>query len=356
MRKSILCGLFMAAGISANAQMTVLPDGKVYVGDMPESSFDDDGSCNNDRNKEITFQLFGKGDAGGGSKIAFGDFGRREKYGYNVFIGEHETVNKITGETENGDSDQLWLHGKSGIYYTFNNAIDNPPIFYFDVERGKNFIYKSNLETERIYQFGDMNGMSEIKELGDQMDKLQQLNAVSFKETREKTNVDNKKTLYGLVAQDLAKVYPDLVIKGDGNEYSIDYTGLIAVLIEAVKEQQKTIESLGKEIKKLETTGEGGPVYHAAPKSDNTNAFLRQNTPNPFSSETVIEYFVPMTSKSAQIIIYDMNGAQLKEYPINANGNGSVVVNGSELYAGMYLYALIVDGALIDSKKMVLTK
>lgn len=352
MRKKFLCSLFLAASVSANAQLTVLPNGLVYAGDMPESSLG-----NNDLNGDLTLQLFGKGDAGEGAKIAFGDFGRRETWGYNVFIGEYEKENKETGKLEIGDSDKLWLHGKNGLYYTYSNAIDFPPLFYFDIERGKNFVFKCNMETERIYQFGDKNGMKEIQKLGSQIDKLQQLNAVSYKESRENTNAVKSRTTYGLVAQDLAQVYPDLVVKGDGGEYSIDYTGLIAVLIESVKEQQNTIEALKKEIKKAESAGEEGEVTaNAAPKSDFSQAFLVQNTPNPFSTETVIEYFIPEASNSAQIIIYDMNGLQLKEYPINTNGKGAICVNGSELYAGMYLYALIVDGTLIDSKKMVLTK
>ena len=34
----------------------------------------------------------------------------------------------------------------------------------------------------------------------------------------------------------------------------------------------------------------------------------------------------------------------------------SVAINGSQLTAGMYLYALIIDNQVIDTKKMILTE
>ena len=43
-------------------------------------------------------------------------------------------------------------------------------------------------------------------------------------------------------------------------------------------------------------------------------------------------------------------------YPINNMGHGSVQVNGLSLNAGMYLYSLVVDGRVVDTKRMILTK
>jgi hypothetical protein len=37
-------------------------------------------------------------------------------------------------------------------------------------------------------------------------------------------------------------------------------------------------------------------------------------------------------------------------------GLNSIIVNGSELPAGMYLYTLVVDNEIIDTKRMILTK
>jgi len=87
-----------------------------------------------------------------------------------------------------------------------------------------------------------------------------------------------------------------------------------------------------------------------------TDALIYQNNPNPFSESTTINYYLPYETNNGTIIIYDMQGRQIKEYSSLQKGNGSVIINGGELYAGMFLYSFIVDGKEIDTKRMILTK
>jgi hypothetical protein len=54
----------------------------------------------------------------------------------------------------------------------------------------------------------------------------------------------------GLLAQDLQKVYPDLVIADNEGTLGINYAGLVAVLVAAVKEQQAEIDAMKKQIGK----------------------------------------------------------------------------------------------------------
>ena len=58
---------------------------------------------------------------------------------------------------------------------------------------------------------------------------------------------------------------------------------------------------------------------------------------------------------NASIIIYDMQGAQIKSISVNNNGEGSVIINASELKTGMYMYSLIGNGKLVDTKTMIIT-
>jgi hypothetical protein len=52
---------------------------------------------------------------------------------------------------------------------------------------------------------------------------------------------------YGLIAQEVEKVFPEMVKPIDSNGYKgVDYVKLIPVLVEAIKEQQKQIEALKK--------------------------------------------------------------------------------------------------------------
>jgi hypothetical protein len=51
-----------------------------------------------------------------------------------------------------------------------------------------------------------------------------------------------------------------------------------------------------------------------------------------------------------------MNGAQLQQYNVTGTGQQTVIISGNTLEPGMYLYALIVDGREVDTKRMILTK
>ena len=85
-------------------------------------------------------------------------------------------------------------------------------------------------------------------------------------------------------------------------------------------------------------------------------AILYQNTPNPFSSNTEITCKLPETTKTAVVYIYNMQGAELKAFHLAKTGLNSITVYGSELSAGMYLYTLVADNEIIDTKRMILTK
>ena len=55
---------------------------------------------------------------------------------------------------------------------------------------------------------------------------------------------------YGFVAQELEKIYPELVqrISGSNHLKSIDYMGLLPLLVEAIQKQQTEIDYLMRQI------------------------------------------------------------------------------------------------------------
>jgi hypothetical protein len=87
-----------------------------------------------------------------------------------------------------------------------------------------------------------------------------------------------------------------------------------------------------------------------------TSALLQQNIPNPFNHTTTINYTLPQQYLSAKIIVTDKSGKTLKEVNLTAKGNGSLKLDASTLANGAYQYSLYVDGKMIDTKQMVLTK
>ncbi|MDO9153228.1 MAG: tail fiber domain-containing protein [Paludibacter sp.] len=166
----------------------------------------------------------------------------------------------------------------------------------------------------------------------------------------------------GFLAQEIEKIIPDVVRTTVNGTKAIAYTDLIAILVEGMKEQQLTIESLNERISFLEKESQPQKSKVNAPNNTmieaNTLTYpvLEQNIPNPFNVSTAISYYLPSTITTAAIYIYDMNGAQLKCYPITEKGKSRLIIRGSEFPAGMYLYALITDGKVIDTKRMILTK
>ncbi|MDR0413719.1 MAG: tail fiber domain-containing protein [Dysgonamonadaceae bacterium] len=157
----------------------------------------------------------------------------------------------------------------------------------------------------------------------------------------EKSQLFQKKH-YGLIAQELQELYPDLVYEDDNGYLAVNYTGLIPVLVQSIQELNREVETLRS------ATALSNPAA--------TGASLSQNTPNPFTGQTQIRYYLPATVGTAVLCVYDMQGKQLKQYPLAQRGEGIQNISGSEFAAGIYLYALVADGKEVDVKRMILTE
>ena len=83
-----------------------------------------------------------------------------------------------------------------------------------------------------------------IKTIENSLDKVLQLRGVEFdwKETKDSS--------IGLIAQEVEEVLPELVHETDDIK-SVSYGNITAVLIEAIKEQNKIINTMKKEIEEL---------------------------------------------------------------------------------------------------------
>jgi hypothetical protein len=161
-----------------------------------------------------------------------------------------------------------------------------------------------------------------------------------------------QKTHYGLIAQEVKEIYPDLVYSNAEGTLAINYTGLIPLLIESVKE-------LKAEIEELKSNQDAVGPFRSATGLENpalAQCKLYQNAPNPFSQTTQIKVIVANNIKKAYLAIYDLQGKQLKQISITQKGESTVEISGSAFPAGIYLYALIADGQKVDLKQMILTE
>ena len=101
------------------------------------------------------------------------------------------------------------------------------------------------------------------------------------------------------------------------------------------------------------------PQYSAIEKVDYfrdvQSIMLGQNSPNPFSSSTTINFFLPETEE-VTFEFFNSNIETIKkiedvEYPA---GKNEIVFNAEKLPAGIYFYRLKA-GKFVDVKKMIIT-
>jgi predicted ATPase len=87
----------------------------------------------------------------------------------------------------------------------------------------------------------DLSLKTNIQSISNPIDKILQINGVTFN-WRE-----SNKPSVGIIAQEIEKVFPELV-NGE-NPKTVNYNGLIGLLIEAIKEQQTEINNLKDKLK-----------------------------------------------------------------------------------------------------------
>ena len=169
---------------------------------------------------------------------------------------------------------------------------------------------------------------------------------------RERAEQDAKQLHFGLIAQELQTIYPNLVIEGQDGYLAVNYVELVPVLIQSIKELKQEINEMKGEgqIAKAPTA----TAIESVTAEGKTSA-LYQNTPNPFNGNTTIRFQIADGARSAYICIFDMQGKQLQRHNVSSSDE-SLTIDGTQLGAGMYLYSLIVDGKEIDTKRMILSK
>ena len=226
--------------------------------------------------------------------------------------------------------------------------------------RGISFNYKNEL---------NLNSGIKTSSLKEQTDSIYLPEGVTPEITAQMRDELNRKRI-GLIAQEVEQVFPEVVRTQYDGTKGILYSDLIGVLVEAINDLQDSLIVQGLQIAALQNQMNAMQAVFFANSGaqpqleqqgrqfnvDFSQAVLYQNTPNPFKQETTIAYRLPSNIQNASLCIYNLNGQQLKKYELDTSViSNNVTVEGSTLMAGMYIYALIIDGQMVASKRMVLT-
>ncbi len=212
---------------------------------------------------------------------------------------------------------------------------------------------------------------------------------------------DSTKSFIGLIAQNLQRNVPsgvkkshiikDTINRDTATILNIYEEAVMYTAVNAIKELDSTVTSKNKTIDSLRTTLDSlrsafkgfqdclnrlcnthGHIGGGNSGNDNNNEntsniqdvalsnanapLLYQNIPNPFSSNTKINYYLPVGTIGATIVFYDSYGNQMKEVQLSQTGNGTLNINPENLSNGIYSYSLVVNGKVVDTKRMILQK
>jgi hypothetical protein len=142
------------------------------------------------------------------------------------------------------------------------------------------------------------------------------------------------------------------------DNYSVSYQAIVVPLVKAVQEQQEMIEKLQaqlNELKSLPAVQNNADVTTVTVELSDQIIVLNDAVPNPFAEQTMIGYTIPENTGVAQLLFYNSAGRIIKSVDIKTKGKGQLSVFANDLTNGIYSYSLIVDGKLIDTKKLVKT-
>lgn len=198
--------------------------------------------------------------------------------------------------------------------------------------------------------------------------KLNAMNTAS-RSQQDAAITQQEKTIYnGFVAQDVEKAAKNLdynfsgvdIPKNSNDLYGLRYAEFVVPLVKAVQELSAKNDELQKQIDELKaivlSANQLSKNQQQQTAGDNQTGFLLQNSPNPFTHSTVINYYVPVKTNNAQLMISDASGGVLKTIVLSSKGNGQVTVTTDGFAAGNYFYTLIIDGKKAATRQMVLAR
>lgn len=153
---------------------------------------------------------------------------------------------------------------------------------------------------------------------------------------------------YGLDVNQLKESFPELVYEQENGTVGINYVELIPVLVQTINELNARVQTLeGKTVRKAKSATEVSSV------AEGSECQL-QVVNNSDAKFVAVSYVVPTSAQSAEICICDMSGQLIKNEKIAHPGRGNVSVSTDGYSSGIYLFTLLLDGKVCDTKRVMI--
>lgn len=378
MKKIIISMLLIAAPVATFAQLKIFADGKVDIYRQTENP---GALLAVDKNEYTGYGSYNM------TIIAGNDISNSYNFGVNascysstaLSFGRSFGTYGIAGNATSGYNYGVYgrLFGSNNgaavvgtLNYDLGFLISGKYAGYFDgVTKVNGTLYATSVvNTSDIRLKENVTNLIDIEDGRTTLDNIQKMNVIeyNFKTDRQIPDAEkdtmktsfvraedeiSKERHYGLSAQELQAIYPNLVKEGQDGYLGVNYIELVPILIRSIQELKQELDEV--------RGGDKGIMSRSATTAIGTaktaSNVLFQNTPNPFKEQTIIRFSLADDAQNAAICIFDMSGKMLKKLSISS-GETSVSINGWELGEGMFLYTLMVNGREIDTKRMILSK
>lgn len=160
----------------------------------------------------------------------------------NVPAGDYVPANKVQSSIDDkADGKIIRFFGEGAIgkirAVNFNGNV-------LQVESNSDLTYPGRIRPRQINLTSDKRLKSDIEKLGG-INKILSLTGYSYRFN------DSEERSAGLLAQEVQQVLPEAVSQDESGYLSLDYNAVIALLVNAVKDQQEMIDILTEQVKQL---------------------------------------------------------------------------------------------------------
>jgi hypothetical protein len=162
--------------------------------------------------------------------------------------GTLELINSAYNAIAFSFTDNGYFYATEEIHAKIFRDIDNSAYYLDPLSTATSLnVAGSIVAAGNVTAYSDIRVKDNVEDITDAVDKLNQIRGVTY----TRTDLDDKERKYaGVIAQEIEQVLPEAVFD-NGKVKGVDYNATIALLIEAVKEQQGQINELKLTIEQL---------------------------------------------------------------------------------------------------------